>query len=543
MVELKQKKMPVSCRKETKSVTDCLLELEDVSIICIGPASCLRTFYFQEGELDILDHVFLCQLDQTDYLTGDIYSKLEKTVEQAVLLPDIKGIVLFAGCSDYIIQTDYDSMVLELEATYSLPFFQIWRGPIAKCQHNSKEEIKEIANILADKKPRKHVESEKEIFKLPVLASDIAGVASLIEDWNCLRVLYTPGSCTDSFADNSLLAKQSNFYYTHFSDIDLSLGGTSDILSFICEHHDGKEDVCLMGSPLNHFVHGDYEELSESLKMEDISVLPFITEGFEEAAIGISKGLMDAGNYFLENETKERTPKNQINLIGFTKLTLGNIINIDELKEKLAWNNYELNVIEGNLRDAFSSILVGQVNWIVSEEGLDLAKWLQKNYQIPYIVDLPIGRLGFERCIEQLTPFCDIQLIDRDEEVRDIERTLQKKHVLLLGRPSINEGLEKMLQLEFECQSVTSRTYLPTENLAYFYQDKAVGFSTIEELAAEKRSYDVIIGDSAYQKGCQFYFPKASFIPLNDGVVSGSVSEKTMSLTGISGNNWLTSFL
>lgn len=347
MVELKQKKMPVSCQKETKSVTDCLLELEDVAIICIGPASCLRTFYFQEGELDILDHVFLCQLDQTDYLTGDIYSKLEKTVEQAMLLLDIKGIVLFAGCSDYIIQTDYDSIVLELEETYSLPFFQIWRGPIAKCQHNSKEEIKEIANILADKKPRKHVESEKEIFKLPVLASDIAGVASLIEDWNCLRVLYTPGSCTDSFADNSLLTKQANFYYTHFSDIDLSLGGTSDILSFICEHHDGKGDVCLMGSPLNHFVHGDYEELSESLKMEDISVLPFITEGFEEAPIGISKGLMDAGNYFLESETKEITTKNQINLIGFTKLTLGNIINIDELKEKLSWSNYELNVIEG----------------------------------------------------------------------------------------------------------------------------------------------------------------------------------------------------
>lgn len=543
MVELKQKKMPVSCQKETKSVTDCLLELEDVAIICIGPASCLRTFYFQEGELDILDHVFLCQLDQTDYLTGDIYSKLEKTVEQAVLLSNIKGIVLFAGCSDYIIQTDYDSMVLELEETYSLPFFQIWRGPIAKCQHNSKEEIKEIANILADKKSKECIEPTKEIFKLPILASDIAGVASLIEDWNCLRVLYTPGSCTDSFADNSLLASQSNFYYTHFSDIDLSLGGTSDILNFICEHHDGKEDVCLMGSPLNHFVHGDYEELSESLKMEDISVLPFITEGFEEAPIGISKGLMDAGSYFLNEVSKENEFKNQINLIGFTKLTLGNIIDIDELKEELAMSNYELNVIEGNLRDAFSSLLVGQVNWVVSEEGLDLAKWLEKNYQMPYIADLPIGKLGFERCVEQLASFCDVQLIDRNEDVEDIEGTLQNKGVLLLGRPSINAGLKKMLELEFGCQSVTSRTYLPTENLAYYYQDKAVGFSTIEELVAEELSYDIIIGDSAYQKGCQFYFPNVLFIPLNDGVVSGSVSEKPMSLIGNSGNNWLTSFL
>lgn len=543
MVELKQKKMPVSCQKETKSVTDCLLELEDVAIICIGPASCLRTFYFQEGELDILDHVFLCQLDQTDYLTGDIYSKLEKTVEQAVLLSNIKGIVLFAGCSDYIIQTDYDSMVLELEETYSLPFFQIWRGPIAKCQHNSKEEIKEIANILADKKSKECIEPTKEIFKLPILASDIAGVASLIEDWNCLRVLYTPGSCTDSFADNSLLASQSNFYYTHFSDIDLSLGGTSDILNFICEHHDGKEDVCLMGSPLNHFVHGDYEELSESLKMEDISVLPFITEGFEEAPIGISKGLMDAGSYFLNEVSKENEFKNQINLIGFTKLTLGSIIDIDELKEELAMSNYELNVIEGNLRDAFSSLLAGQVNWVVSEEGLDLAKWLEKNYQMPYIADLPIGKLGFERCVEQLASFCDVQLIDRNEDVEDIEGTLQNKGVLLLGRPSINAGLKKMLELEFGCQSVTSRTYLPTENLAYYYQDKAVGFSTIEELVAEELSYDIIIGDSAYQKGCQFYFPNVLFIPLNDGVVSGSVSEKPMSLIGNSGNNWLTSFL
>ncbi len=536
MVELKQKKM-TSCQKITKSVTDCLLELEDVAIICIGPASCLRTFYFQEGELDVLDHVFLCQLDQTDYLTGDIYPKLEKVVEEAVKKRPLKGIVLFAGCSDYIIQTDYDSMLEDLEQTFSLPFFQIWRGPIAKCQHNSKDEIKEIAEKLKNVPVTKVVEKENEKQLMPVLASDIAGVASLIEDWDCMTILYTPGSCMESFAESSLLVRQSNFYHTHFSDVDLSLGGTSDIVEFVLQNYDGKKDVCLVGSPLNHFVHGDYEELADELKNHGISCLPFITEGFEEAQVGISQALLSAGKHFLSDKTEKNQTKKQINLIGFTKLTLGNVIDINELEHCLGLSGYTLNMVAGNLRESFLKVLDGQVNWVVSEEGVSLAKWLEEEYEMPYIVDLPIGSSGVTACFDQLSTFCKSVLIDPSEAIKD-QLDMTAKKVLLIGEPLVNKAIERMLRVDIGIQSITCRTYLPTENLTYFYPKHVLGFSTLDELLAEKETYDVIVGDSIYKKTFKKYYPNSLFIPLNYGVISGVNIQEKQTLTAENGNNW-----
>lgn len=542
MVDLKRK-IKNSCQQDTKSVTDCLLELENVGIICIGPSSCLRTFYFKEGELDCLEQVFLCQLDQTDYLTGEIYPKLEKVAKQAVKLPNIKGVVLFAGCSDYIIQTDYEAMITELEATFSIPFFQIWRGPIAKCQHNSKEEIKEIAELLASKSPVILSEKQSNKTRLPVLASDISGVASLIETWDCFTFLYTPGSCTESFYDASTLQWQPHFYHTQFTDIDLSLGGTEDIIKEITNVYDGKKEICLLGTPLNHFVHGDYEELESLLREKEIPCLSFVTEGFEEAPIGISNALLKAGKYYLHNELRDKKAiKKQINLIGYTSLTFGNSLNMKQLTDLFKELGYSLNVITGNLKQTLESALCAQVNWVVSDEGLALAKWLEEEFEIPYIKDLPIGLIGLSECLKQLSVFCNSDLLVNLKKKEEQDKLLIDRSVLLLGEPSVNEGLERYLRVNEGVAKVTKKTYLPTDNLNYFYNYQISGFSEVEELLEDNLRYDVIIGDAVFQAICQENHPESLFIPLAYGVLSGSVKEG-QSLVGDCARNWLEEYL
>ena len=94
---------------------------------------------------------------------------------------------------------------------------------------------------------------------------------------------------------------------------------------------------------------------------------------------------------------------NQINLIGYTPLSLGYESNLDEFILALESEGIKVRGLPRNTRtlEEFRELSAASLNIVLTHESIGLAQYMEKNFDIPYIAGLPIGRSGPMNLLEK----------------------------------------------------------------------------------------------------------------------------------------------
>ncbi|WP_291565184.1 MULTISPECIES: nitrogenase component 1 [unclassified Clostridium] len=392
---------------------------------------------------------------------------------------------------------------------------------------------------------------------LPPIASDYSGVSSIIFEMNSLNILYSPGGCDHSIIeiDETRNFFETSFLSTSLNEIHVITGAENEFIESLKKIDISNFDfISLIGTPISALTGVDFNSIASKIERElKIPVVVFNTSGFESYPIGISEGLFKLGEKFL-NESNIGLREDYINVIGYIPFVLGNRVHLDELFEVLHSSSYKINTFgeDGYSLNNIKLLSKAKINIVISLEGLKLAKYMKEKFNIPYILELPVGVTGMRNYIDVLEEF-NIS-IDKDIRLRysniniDNNYKLVDKKIFIVGEPFIATAIKKCLKEDFTINNISIlSTIKKGTNSERFYVNN--GYSEVEFFEEEKKileqinSADIIIADPIFQN----FIPsqnKVKFIPLPYFGLSGrEFSHTDYEYIGEKGFNYFKKYL
>ncbi|MFV0516354.1 MAG: nitrogenase component 1 [Aminipila sp.] len=280
--------------------------------------------------------------------------------------------------------------------------------------------------------------------RLPPIAVDFSGACSVLGLWNVDILLLSPGSCGKVISQVYENRLGMSFLETEFNDIDIAQGITDIVLDNIAEVRDRNKPLVILGTPVMSFVGLDYRQFEHKLR----NCLTIELDGYSDYKYGISRALFTVGNALLKQPIKT---EKHINIIGYTPLSLGKQSNFQEHISILNRLGYNTSII-GTQKDKFGESL----NWVVSEEGIQLAEWMQSHYGVPYILNLPIGLNNSYKWLEELGEILDINVSEEQRNyVLEYSKVIKiDKTIAIIGENYISAKLQECLEKDFGCKAV-----------------------------------------------------------------------------------------
>ncbi|RCX19324.1 nitrogenase component 1 type oxidoreductase [Anaerobacterium chartisolvens] len=233
--------------------------------------------------------------------------------------------------------------------------------------------------------------------KLPPFSPDYSGVCSAIFDLNCIAVIHDASGCTGNYTgydEPRWYGSRSAVFCSGLREIDAVLGDDEKLIQKVLQAAESlKPDfIAIIGSPVPMVIGADLRGIAADIELR--TKIPCI--GFDTTGTGyFPDGIAEACIALLERFTLKTDEKklSGVNLLGVTPLLFGSET-ISSLKNVLLQNDLELvaSFCEGLTMQAIQNAAQASLNLVVSQAGIQPARYLEKKFGIPYLVGAPIGK-------------------------------------------------------------------------------------------------------------------------------------------------------
>lgn len=392
--------------------------------------------------------------------------------------------------------------------------------------------------------------------QIPPQACDYTGAISLLYGMPTLVLLLTPGGCVHPIieVDEERNMNDVLVYKSTLNEIDMTLG-MSDVLmqglTELLEKHMDVEFITILGTPLTKLTGLDMDKLAKNIENDTHKTVVCVeTNGFESYAVGYSNALKKLIARF-SKEDKPWVDHRQyadVGILGYNPLLHGVVNHIDEIVSFFSCNGITSSCIQGKsllslIKNEFST----KVNIVISLEGIEVAKYLEKQYGIPYVLDIPVGNTGVYRLGNLLRSKRSQNVDNLEEAKKGNNESTTDKNVIVIGDPFMNEAVKKCLSYDFGIKNVNSYVVAPRSRgemqLMDHLTNEIIFFENELELKEIINVADVVIADPLY-KNLMTEEGTNCFIPLPYGAVSGKFFLKThYKYIGRSGFEYFNSYL
>ena len=241
--------------------------------------------------------------------------------------------------------------------------------------------------------------------KLPPFSPDYSGVCSAIFDLNCVAVIHDASGCTGNYTgydEPRWYGSKTAIFCSGLREIDAILGDDEKMIQKVLDAAESlhPELIVLIGSPVPMVIGTDMKGIAADIEARTgIPCLGFDTTGTSYYSDGIAQACLALMERF--TQTPERKIPNGVNLLGLTPLDFGSGAASD-LKAALAQNSLELvsSFCDGLTMEAVQKAAQASLNLVVSQSGLRPARYLEKRFGIPFLVQIPIGKSAQEKWLE-----------------------------------------------------------------------------------------------------------------------------------------------
>lgn len=391
--------------------------------------------------------------------------------------------------------------------------------------------------------------------RLPALTSDYSGACSVLYVLQALTLLYSPGGCSSTIieCDEIRDLRQSLFFSSKLGELEAVMGAADEFLlqaQTLCAHNRQAEFAAIIGTPVQALTGIDIAAAAEELSRQTgLPAIALSTEGFKDYYSGVYQTLLELGKRFLEKREKKN---NQVNIIGYTPLSLGRPAQLAELMDELAACGLTVNgspLVKMSLGD-FKNLTAAALNIVVSHEGAGLAQYMQQEYAIPYVLHMPVGRWGMRRLFTILEEKLDIPFGRTSrEQYAKTDRTLSERRTVVIGEPLFAACMGACLQNDFGHAFVEPVSLIKTDRqMRGTYQEEALSgvrfFACEHALAAwlEESEPEIVIGDPMLQTLVRH--KKFQYVPLPHIGLSGAVhADLNYAFIGKKGYEYLAGYL
>lgn len=337
---------------------------------------------------------------------------------------------------------------------------------------------------------------------LSPFAPDQSGAAGVLYDLGGITVICDAGGCTGNicgFDEPRWFVRKSAIFSAGLRDMDAILGRDDRLIEKLKDTAQkiNAQFAAIIGTPVPAVIATDFRALKRM--GEKRCGLPMITvecTGTKLYDTGEEETYMELFRTFVDPNPLEK--QNAVGVIGVTPLNISSVLADQKIREVLKAEGYEHVYCYGmgDGLDALKKAASVKKNLVIAPSGLKAAKYMKKNYGIPYEVAYPI----------------------LDESLKAQLSDLGSKKVLVIHQQVLANEIRKEIRKQQDAD-VTVATWFMLKKEWKQPQDvnlKTEG-SFIEYIRQEK--FDVILGDRYLRRAIKDY--QGEFIHVPHFAVSG----------------------
>lgn len=514
-------------KNEKNKMLKTLLNIPENIVISIGPTGCLNVLYNEAIKENKLENLYTFPISEIDMVSANHIEKLEKYIVKIISenFEKIKSIIIYLTCADLILASDFSFLMEKIKKDYGIILKILERGPIVKRKITPEKRLEKLLVELEYELKNTSKIKDKKIsdFKIeiqhivPPITSDYSGACSVLYGENILKILISPNGCKTPVAyDEIRNIDYSLQYCTSLNELEIVTGetkGLKESIKEIINQNQKIEFIAIISTVVPQIIGMDLESIVENIEETlDIPCVFINTNSFENYYSGISLTLKSLANKFmLENKKIKST----VNIIGYSPLTFGKIEKLEELFSLI--KSLDLNILtvfSDNLSlEKIKNSTSAELNLVLSYEGLALAKYMEKEFSIPYVIINVVSKYGIENTENILKRF--FYKIDNSFEKLEKRDKLDDRKVMIIASPFMAINIAASLRKDFSLTNILalslikeSRKFKKIEYLKFLNI-----VNTEEDLKEKIKEYkpDILISDPVYKN---LVNEKVTFIPL-----------------------------
>ena len=503
------------CKNEKNKMLKSLLNIPENIVISIGPTGCLNVLYNEAIKENKLGNLYTFPISEIDMVSANHIEKLEKYIVKIISenFEKIKSIIIYLTCADLILASDFSFLMEKIKKDYGIILKILERGPIAKRKITPEKRLEKLLVELEYELKNTSKIKDKKIsdFKIeiqhivPPITSDYSGACSVLYGENILKILISPNGCKTPVAyDEIRNIDYSLQYCTSLNELEIVTGeikGLKESIKEIINQNQKIEFIAIISTVVPQIIGMDLESIVENIEETlDIPCVFINTNSFENYYSGISLTLNSlAKKFMLEN----KKIKNTVNIIGYSPLTFGKIEKLEELFSLI--KSLDLNILtvfSDNLSlEKIKNSTSAELNLVLSYEGLALAKYMEKEFSIPYVIINVVSKYGIENTENILKRF--FYKIDNSFEKLEKRDKLDDRKVMIIASPFMAINIAASLRKDFSLANILalslikeSRKFKKIEYLKFLNI-----VNTEEDLKEKIKEYkpDILISDPVYK--------------------------------------------
>lgn len=254
-----------------------ILSQEQVAMIAVGSQACVNSIFHVALGLGANERLFARALRNREYALGKNTTIVRALLEEALQLPNIRGIIIYCSCLDVLANWNESEILADINNPLNTPIAFLYRGPLVKRKCMPSVALNKIWNqwgyfpkitkdFVCTVQNRTIVDFEKEI-----LQSD--GTEDII--------VLTPGGCVSclyAIPENKL----QYVYQTRFDDLFLCNCGTKDFVNAIMAKFNRNRPLLLLGTCVTKAVGISLKDICDDLNSYGYEVRYLDTNGFKK---------------------------------------------------------------------------------------------------------------------------------------------------------------------------------------------------------------------------------------------------------------------
>lgn len=379
-----------------------------------------------------------------------------------------------------------------------------------------------------------HIENAYRI--IPVYTADVSGVCSALYELGGMVVMHDPSGCNSTYNthdETRWYEMDSQIFITGLTEVDAVMGNdrklVDDVIDAAKRLH--PKFIALCGSPVPFLNGTDFKALARIIERETkIPSFAVDTNGMHDYVQGAGKALRILAERFVEKPEQKR-PRT-VNILGMTPLDYAYKNAADSMRKELEEEGYQVQSVwaMGDSLESLQKSGEASVNLVISQVGIEVAKYLEKAFQIPYVAGVPLGPVK-SQVIDALSGaetdgksrmWCRERTCVADSCTTDSDKSEKGQPVTLIGEPVMMGSLAKAITEKY---GYTTQVISPMEKCESLLADGDLAIrseETIEQALADKKN---IVADPLYLPIC----PKESkFYELPHEAFSGRCYLKEM---------------
>ena len=492
-----------------------LLAQKGVAVLATGADSCTRMVYNAAAVLGAEDRFFHCSLAREDYVLGAAEEKIRSRLNEILRIPNVTAVVIYASCMDVLTGLDFEAMIERLDNERGIPVKAFLRGPLVQRTHKPREALQRILAEL----PEPVGEIRQGNRRFPPLLPDFNSVGAILQDWDLHNFMATAGGCPGCMIE----LPDHPAYRLHKSrldDVQVALGCDALLKNAVAEDAPAakqKTTALLSGAALT-MAGFDYDGLTKELINEGVNCVLLPANGFDPGPVGATEAFLRLGQTMIKESPKQ---PDRVNILGYDPMVFLSESKISHGIEHMDRRALDCYILGSRGEEDVQRASGAALNWVVSAEGLPLARYMELCFGVPMLCGIPIGKhamLHWRKRVNELT--------GRDDEEIELPQPAApcgcQPRIVLIGEPMLTKSMAASLENDLGLKRTERFVYDPHGALRQLYEKEfpeVSYFSEEEELNELLRDADAWIADPVYKESVPDV--KALFIPIPDPLLSG----------------------